>query len=75
MYVCVCGLVSTGSETEGESDEGGLFGDLWARLVKRVLRLWLQTLTQSALHQRRTPQIGGRKERNRQKSATIYSSL
>lgn len=74
VYVCVCGLVSTGSETEGESDEGGLFGDLWARLVKRVLRLWLQTPTQSALHQRRTPQIGRRKERNRQKSATIYSS-
>lgn len=76
VYVCacVCGLVSTESNVERESDEDSFFSDLRARLVKRVLHLWLQTPTQSALHQRRAPQIG-RKERKRQISEAIYSSL
>lgn len=71
----MCGLVSTESNVERESDEDSFFSDLRARLVKRVLHLWLQTPTQSALHQRRAPQIGRRKERKRQISEAIYSSL
>lgn len=57
-----------------ESDEGGFSSDLRARLVERVLHLWLHTPTRSALQQRRTPQIERCKERKRQISAAIYSS-
>lgn len=60
--MCVCGLVSAGSKTEGESNDGGLVSDLWASLVKRVLCLGLQGPTQSALHHKKGD---GKKEKGR----------
>lgn len=55
-------------------NECGLFCDLWARLVKRVLRLWLQTRHTPILHRRKTPPPTRQKGREMPHFAALYGS-